>query len=277
MKKLGVMVALFLMIGSASAQDYYGGGAPPPAQYGFVGLHPIPYEAGSGICYQQGAHFHAYAPFDQYLFRESGGYFYFVGDLGDFGYTSTSWNYNGNHPIPAGYGSGYCYMDWGHRHHYAPPPGYAFNYVGGYYVYGGGWDPSYYTYRDRYRGYYGGYYRNNYYGGRYWSVRPSHIYRPSFSVGMPGVYGGGSVTITPPRPAYVAPPPTYVAPPRPAYVAPPPTYVAPPRPTYVAPPAPTYVAPRPAYVAPPRPAYVAPPRPAYVAPPRVYVAPPRRY
>src|SRR5262245_12976526 len=67
-------------------------GMPPPdpnayaavAQYGYMGLHPIPYDAGSGFCYQQGAHFHEYPPFDQYLFREHGGWFYFVGDVGDF-------------------------------------------------------------------------------------------------------------------------------------------------------------------------------------------------
>jgi len=199
-------------------------------QYGFVGAHPIPYDQGSGICMQQGAHMHVYAPFDQYLFRESGGYFYFVGDLADFGYTAQTWMYQGNHPIPASYGGGYCYMDWNHRHHYAPPVGLPFNYVGGVYVYAGTWDPAYWTYRNRYVSYYGGYYRNNYWGGRYYSIRPPHVYRPTLTVGAPGVHvvapgwGGGvrvgappvrvGVGFSPPPPVRVAPPPrVYVAPP----------------------------------------------------------------
>jgi hypothetical protein len=203
-------------------------------QYGFVGAHPIPYDAGSGICMQQGAHLHAYAPFDQYLFRESGGYFYFVGDLADFGYAAQTWMYQGNHPIPAEYGGGYCYMDWNHRHHYAPPVGVPFNYVGGVYVYAGPWDPAYWTYRNRYVSYYGGYYRNNYWGGRYYTVRPPHVYRPSLVVGAPGVHvspGWGGVRVgvgvaAPPPPVRVGvgfspPPPVRVAPPPRVYVAPP--------------------------------------------------------
>ena len=128
-----------------------GDGMPPPdpnayqqqavQQYGYMGPHPIPYEAGQGYCYQQGAHFHEYAPFDQYLFREQGGWFYFVGDAADFGYSQQLWGYQGNHPIPGAYGGGYCFIDWPHRHHYAPPPTMQFNFVGGYYVYGGAWDP----------------------------------------------------------------------------------------------------------------------------------------
>jgi hypothetical protein len=280
--------------------DVYPAGAPvgDGQYYGYVGVHPIPHEVGSGFCYQSAAHFHPYAPFDQYLFRMSNGYFYFIGDVGDFGYTMSTWSYNGNHPIPAHYGGGYCYIDWMHRHPYQPPAGLAFRWMGGAYAYYGGWDPGYYQYRSYYSPYYGGYYRNTYYGNRYYVSRPAHVYRPSLGWGTPGVYrpgvtvnapGGLSVTVGAPpvrgyvapppvRPGYVAPPPSvYVAPPvRPGYVAPPaqPGYVAPPRPTYVSP---SYVAPpRPSYVAPPRPSYVAPPRPSYVAPPRPsYASPPR--
>ena len=61
----------------------------------------------------------------------------------DFGYQQQMWGYQGNHPIPGAYGGGYCFIDWPHRHHYAPPATLAFNYVGGYYVYGGPWDPWY--------------------------------------------------------------------------------------------------------------------------------------
>src|SRR5262249_19650141 len=148
-------------------------GMPPPdpnayaavAQYGYMGFHPIPYDAGSGFCYQQGAHFHEYPPFDQYLFREQGGWVYFVGDVRDFGYAQQMWGYNGHHPIPLAYGGGYCFIDWPHRHHYAPVAGMPFNFVGGYYVYAGPWDPWYWRWRSHYVSYYGGYYRRSYYGG----------------------------------------------------------------------------------------------------------------
>ncbi|MGZ3443052.1 MAG: hypothetical protein ACXVDD_26200, partial [Polyangia bacterium] len=170
-----------------------GDGMPPPdpnayqqqavQQYGYMGPHPIPYEAGQGYCYQQGAHFHEYAPFDQNLFREQGGWFYFVGDAGDFGYSQQMWGYQGNHPIPGAYGGGYCFIDWPHRHHYAPPATMQFNFVGGYSVYGGPWDPWYWRMRPHYSAYYGGYYRHSYYGGIYWRTRPAPIYRPRVVVG----------------------------------------------------------------------------------------------
>ena len=171
--------------------------APDVPQYGFYGPHPIPYDQGGGFDPTPGAHFHTYPPFDQYLFRQSNGWYYFVGDPGDFGYTAQTYWYNGNHPIPAGYGGGWCYITWPHRHWFAPPPGVAFNFVGGYYAYVGPWDPSYYTYRDFYTGYFGGYYRRSYYGGAYWTVRPPAVYRPSITVGAPGVYRAG-VTVTAP-------------------------------------------------------------------------------
>ena len=180
-------------------------GMPPPdprayaqsPQYGFMGPHPIPYEVGSGFCYQEGAHFHPYAPFDRYLFRESNGWFYFVGDAGDFGYTQQLWGYRGHHPIAAGYGGGYCFIDWPHRHHYPPPATVQFNLVGGYYVYGGAWDPWYWQYRNEYVGYYGGYYRRSYYGGVYWTARPAPIYRPGVVIGAPGVYRPGALVAAP--------------------------------------------------------------------------------
>jgi hypothetical protein len=236
------------------AQQPYGYPPPDPnayanpnvVQYGYVGVHPLPYEVGSGFCYQAGPHFHTYAPFDQYLFRESGGYFYFVGDVGDFGYSAQVWGYQGHHPIPVAYGGGYCYIGWPHRHPFAPPTTY-YNFVSGYYVYNGPWDPFYYRYRDHYLSYYGGYYRSNYYGGRYWVVRPPAIYRPSLVVGAPGVYRGG-VTVTAPgvrvnAPGVVVPGARVYAPgarvyaPGPRVVAPPPAMrVAPPPAVRVAPP-----------------------------------------
>ncbi|MGZ3407420.1 MAG: hypothetical protein ACXVAN_13320, partial [Polyangia bacterium] len=131
------------------------------------------------------------------LFREQGGWFYFVGDAGDFGYSQQMWGYQGNHPIPGAYGGGYCFIDWPHRHHYAPPATMQFNFVGGYYVYGGPWDPWYWRMRPHYSAYYGGYYRHSYYGGIYWRTRPAPIYRPRIVVGAPGVYRPGATVIAP--------------------------------------------------------------------------------
>src|SRR6185312_10248134 len=191
--------------------DDDGQGMPPPdpnayppqeqvaqvPQYGYMGPHPIPYEAGQGYCYQQGAHFHEYAPFDQNLFREQGGWFYFVGDPGDFSYAQQLWGYRGHHPIPVAYGGGYCFMDWPHRHNYAPAVGVAYNYVGGYYNYAGPFDAWYWKWRPHYMSYYGGYYRHSYYGGAYWRTRPAPIYRPRIVVGAPGVYRPGAVVVAP--------------------------------------------------------------------------------
>src|SRR4051812_41896123 len=112
--KRALLVSLLLVSVAtrARAQDYQEGYAPPPEQmqYGYVGLHPVPYDQGSGICYEAAAHFHPSPPFDQYLFRQANGYFYFVGDIGDFGYTGQLWAYQGNHPIPGELGGGYCYI-----------------------------------------------------------------------------------------------------------------------------------------------------------------------
>jgi hypothetical protein len=265
-------------------------------QYGYVGPHPIPYDMGSGFCYEQGAHFHEYPPFDQYLFRENGGWFYFVGDPGDFGYSQETWGYNGNHPIPLAYGGGYCFITWPHRHFYSPAASMTFNFVGGYYVYAGPWDPWYWTWRDRYVGYWGGYYRNSYFGGRYYVVRPPPVYRPSLYVGAPGVYRPGVVvnappgrvgapaariTVPPPRAGYVGAPPargavaapgarggyTGAPPARGAVGAPPPargSYTGAPPPAYhpYSSPAPAqhYQAPAQHYQA-PAPHYSAPPPP----------------
>jgi hypothetical protein len=256
-------------------------------EYAYMGAHPQPYDMGGGYCYQNTAHYHEYPPFDQYLFRESGGYWYFVGDPADFGYSMQMWGYNGNHPIPLAYGGGYCYINWGHRHPYSPPSSVYFSFVGGYYSYNGPWDPLYWRWRDRYHGYYGNYYRNNYYGGRYYTVRPPHVYRPSFSVGAPGVrvvapppgrthHGGGGVVVGAPPPrsgVTVGPPARVYSPQPPARVyTPPPVHVAPPR-VYAPPPARVYTPP-PVHVSPPR--VYSPPPPAVhrPAPAPVRVAPP---
>ncbi|HEX6835075.1 MAG TPA: hypothetical protein VF334_00805 [Polyangia bacterium] len=248
---------------------------PPVAQvpqYGYMGPHPIPYEAGQGFCYQQGAHFHEYAPFDENLFREQNGWFYFVGDAADFGYSQQMWGYQGNHPIPGAYGGGYCFIDWPHRHHYPPPANLAFNFVGGYYVYGGPWDPWYWRMRPHYQAYYGGYYRHSYYGGIYWRTRPAPVYRPRIVVGAPGYYRPGAVVVAPGRGRVVvgAPHPGYAPRPGGVVVGAPRPYAPGPRPGGV-----VVGAPRP-YAPGPRPGggvVVGAPRPIGAPGPRPVAAP----
>jgi len=205
-------------------------------QYGYFGPHPEPYDQGSAVCPIEGPHFHPYPPFDRYLFREANGYFYFVGDLGDFGYQGQMWGYQGNHPLPVEYGGGYCYIDWPHRHPFPPPPSMQFNFVGGYYTYAGPWDPAYWAHRAAWMGYFGGYYRSNYFGGRYWSVRPRPVYARTLGWGARGVYrpgvtvyapGGHRITVGRPtyagggyvHPVYSRPGAVYAGA-RPSYVAP---------------------------------------------------------
>ncbi len=189
-------------------EEYPDQQAPPDEaeqQYGigYMGPHPIPWELGAGFCYTEGPHSHDYPPFDEHLFEEQDGFYYFTGDPYDFGYSRTLYWFNGNHPIPGSYGGGFCYISWPHRHAYAAVGIEGFSQVGGYYVYGGAWPDAYYYNRDYYWGYYGGYYRNAYFGNRYYTTRPA----PAFAVG---------------RPVRIAAPPgrTFVGVPRPTRIIP---------------------------------------------------------
>ena len=252
--------------------------------FGFFGPHPIAYDQGGGFCNHQGAHEHPYPVFDQNLFRMSNSYAYFVGDVADFGYNQSSYQYASEHPIGHVHGGGNCYMGWPHRHWFAPV-GINFVLNTGGYMYNGPWTADYYSMRPRYVSYFNDYYRRWYSGGRYYSLRPQHVYlgvgyhrpvarpyygRPAYGGGVvvrPPVYGGPGYR----PPVYGAPgyrPPVYRAP-APVYRAPAPVYRAP-GPVYRAP-APVYRAPAPVYRA-PAPVYRAP-APVYRAPGPVHRAP----
>jgi hypothetical protein len=101
--------------------------AAPPQEWQYDGPHAINAEAGGGWCNLRGPHAHPYPPFDELLFQEEddGGYA-FLGDPTDFGYDGSDlyW-YEGDHPIAAGFGAGWCFMTWPHRHFYRPGAGYA--------------------------------------------------------------------------------------------------------------------------------------------------------
>jgi hypothetical protein len=309
-----IAAALLVVPGFARAQDYQGYDEQQPypddqaqqqyyqqqqvqedpayAQYGigYYGPHPVPYEVGNGYCYIEGAHTHEYAPFDQHLFRERDGYYYFVGDPVDFGYARPTYWFNGNHPIPFSWGGGYCYISWPHRHHYYPTGIDGFALVGGYYIFNGVWPSDYYLYRDWYWGYYGRYYRTSYFGNRYYTGRPARAYAVPAPVrinappgrtfvgappaaawrpraGAPGAVRPGIAPAPGVGAGRVGPAPSFHPTPNSAYV-PPPAYRAAPTPGYQGAPAPAWrgggtVTPPPAYHnAAPAPAY----RPATPAP-----------
>jgi hypothetical protein len=158
-------------------------GAYAQPAYSYYGSHPIAYDQGGGFCQHGGVHQHPYPVFDEHLFQQVNNTYYFTGDPADFGYGGQTYAYAGAHPIADVHGGGHCYMGWGHRHLYAPVgAGYAWR--NNAYIYGGPFARAYYAQRPRYVSYYNGYYRQNYYGGRYYSVRPRHIY-----VGRPFVPG----------------------------------------------------------------------------------------
>ena len=233
---------------------------PQQTEYAFMGAHPIPYDQGGGYCYQNMARTiipmrrsisicfvnradiitsSAIRPISD--IRSSSGDITEITHSGERRRRLLLHQLGSSSRLCAG--SSY------------------YNYVGGYYVYNGPWDPLYWRYRDRYFGYYGGYYRNNYSGGRYWTVRPPAIYRPSYRVGAPGM----RVVVGPGRGVVVGAPPVRAgvvvgAPVRAGVVV-------------GAPPVRAGVV-----VAPARP-YVAPARPyGYGAPPaRVVTPPPARY
>ena len=203
------------------SQGYYApdtsGQAVAQAQFGYFGPHPMPHDHGGGFCQDSGAHAHDFPVFDRHLFREAGGYAYFVGDPADFGYANTAYAYRGHHPLDPSHGGGFCYMDWVHNHWFAPFS-VSFSWNSGAFVWGGAWDSAYYTQRPFYTNYFGGYYRNYYLGGRYFTHRPAHLYmgwgwhRP---IGRPYGYGW-SRPVYGPRP--VAHSPVYRAPVYPAPV-----------------------------------------------------------
>jgi hypothetical protein len=69
--------------------------------HAYWGPHP---DGQGGWCPLEGAHTHAYLPFDPYLFTQQGDEYYFIGDPSDFGYTGALYDYYGVHPIEVVYG-----------------------------------------------------------------------------------------------------------------------------------------------------------------------------
>ena len=294
-------LATLLTSAPARAQSAYGAGdegyvdgdygadeagvAYDPAGYsvGYYGPHPVPYDQvtgqGGGFCYTEGPHTHDYVPFDEHLFREYNGYYYFIGDPVDFGWNRSIYWYQANHPIPVGYGGGYCYITWPHRHGYEPVGLGGFTLLNGYWIFTGTWPTDYWYYRNYYWGYYQRYYRTWYYGNRYYRVRPRPVYVVSRPYRVPAPPGRVFVSAPPPARRWgtpTAPPVNRVPPPPgsahghgvpgrpyPYYQTPPPAYGTPNRPS-----APAYQAPPPAYGTPSQPS--APVVPAYQAPPPVY-------
>ena len=140
-------------------------------QYWFYGPHP---DGAGGWCSDPAAHSHEYPPFDEYLFTQENGYYYFIGDPADFGYGQDDlYGYYGSHPIALAYGGGYCYYG-GYHHHWWPAWGSYFAVTDGWYLYNGPFSPWYWSYRDRYADYF----RNVYPNRRITVARPPTVTHP---------------------------------------------------------------------------------------------------
>jgi hypothetical protein len=173
----------------------------PPApedqqQWKYNGPHAVNAEYGTGFCNLQGVHYHPYPPFDDHLFQEQDGGYNFLGDPADFGYAGDdlSW-YNAAHPIAIGFGIGWCFMSWPHRHFYRPWGPY-FTGCGPYYCYSGPFDAYYWRWRPYWAPYFSAYYPRFYRGGLYARYRTpaspgrwAHVGpRHGGAVGRPGGY-----------------------------------------------------------------------------------------
>jgi hypothetical protein len=235
---LALVVVLFGFVGNASAQSVYGDGdlddgpyadsplfqeqtpAPPPApqgpyyrldqgqaapvpaepqQWKYNGPHAVNADYGEGWCNLRGPHYHEYPPFDDHLFQEDQGGYDFLGDPVDFGYTGgdTYW-YNSAHPIAAGWGTGWCYIPYAHRHLYAPWGPYFATCGDDYSCYYGPFDAAYWYYRPYWLGFWGRSYPYFYGHGHYYRTgvaaspgRWGH-YRPGAGAGRYGVPGRGA-------------------------------------------------------------------------------------
>jgi len=168
--------------------------APPQGQpartYRYVGPHPIHADYGSGWCSTAGPHDHPYPPFDPYLFQATDQGYTFLGDPADFGYAGALYWYGGPHPIASGWGTGWCFIPWPHRHLY-PPFGPSFVACGAYSCYVGPYDDWYWYYRPFYLAFYVAWYPRFYLGGTYYQTRVPAPHRPSGSVAS-GRGGGHS-------------------------------------------------------------------------------------
>jgi len=131
-------------------------------QIAYVGVHPIPVEAGGGFCDIEGPHVHIYRPeHADELYRVVGGSYLFIGDPVPFGYDGPRHAYHGRHPIPVDElvsrdhaehdGTVYCYLDGPHYHIYTPPSALSFVERGNAYWYTGAWTPSYQHDAPRYQ------------------------------------------------------------------------------------------------------------------------------
>ena len=102
-----------------------------------------------GFCYINGAHSHAWAPYNQHLYVWHDGYYYWTGDPSPWGYQYTTYAYYGHHPLPH-YFSGWCYINSNHQHHYRPRHNHHYRHRSGTYYYTGSYDSYYHDNRHHY-------------------------------------------------------------------------------------------------------------------------------
>lgn len=100
--------------------------------------HPIPDAFGGGFCYEEGAHYHVYAPVDLDFYSYHDGYYVFTGDPWFYGYSGDLYWYYDAHPVSLYWGVDVCYIVGPHRHWYTPHHNHSSWYrTGGYYYYRG--------------------------------------------------------------------------------------------------------------------------------------------
>lgn len=183
MRHFAVLLGLVLFLAAGRADAH---------QVRYMGMHPIPAEAGGGYCNIDFPHVHVFdLGQNQVLYRNHDDGYAFVGDPVPYGYEGPKYAYQGPHPIILEDGvTEYCYLEGPHYHPFAPVAGAQFTMKGGVYFYGGHFPQVYYDARPRY-------------------ARINAIYKP-LVYARPVVVAGPEAAVVvegPPPPAVVVSPP----------------------------------------------------------------------
>ncbi|HEY3352830.1 MAG TPA: hypothetical protein VGQ83_06250 [Polyangia bacterium] len=169
-----VLGAALLTANPAKADDFF---------Y-YRGPHAVPSTYG-GFCNISVRHFHSYKPDDPKVFRYDDRTYIFIGDPTAHGWNGARVPYYGHHPIPGGWGGGWCFIGGPHNHFYRPVASVPYRFHGGIYYYAGGYtDPWYIRNRAIYEPVFSTYYVN----------RPGYI-RPVIYTPPPRFYAGPRVTV----------------------------------------------------------------------------------
>ena len=136
--------------------------------YCYLGSHPVDQSSAAGPAWHDdhGKHIHFYAPIDLRLFVRRGDCYTFKGDPTDFGARTTTHGFYGAHPLLPAWGNGWCFMQGGHQHPFAPWSR-SFVRIGPWNYWDGEYDPVFWTYWPYWSHYHQSLYPQYYGGGRY--------------------------------------------------------------------------------------------------------------